>query len=277
MERIEGTIRGQGGLELYWQAWLPPLEKGHIFIAHGFGEHGGRYANVVDRLVGAGFGIWALDHRGHGQSQGRRGRVRSFSEYIEDLHRFYAQVVEPAAGFLPRFILGHSMGSIIAMNYTAMYSVGLSGCILSGTGAASPLSENKVLSALTAVLSAITPGGAIKFPLPPEFISRDPEVVAAYKADPLVHDRLSFRLAREMAKALGAGVEGLAGVDIPLLIQCGGEDESFIRRQELFNCLQSRDKTLKLYPGLKHEVYNELEKDRRGVLADLLAWLERHV
>lgn len=277
MEQYHGCITVHDGLELSWQAWLPQEAKATVFLVHGFGEHSGRYANVVDTLVPAGFGVWGIDHRGHGQSQGRLGHVDSFSDYVQDLHKFYQEVVVPAAGFTPRFVLGHSMGSIIAMNYVSMYSVGLSGCVLSGTGAASPLSEKKTLSAATALLSTFLPKVRIKFPLPPEFISRDPEVVAAYKADPLVHDKMSFRLGRGMSTALAAGVVAIQGLDIPILIQCGSEDESFIRQQELFDGLKSRDKTLKIYQGLKHEVYNELEPDRRGVLADLLDWLQGHI
>lgn len=277
MEQSSGTIAGLGGVELFWQCWLPESLRGAVFLVHGFGEHSGRYSNVVSELVPAGFGVWGIDHRGHGRSQGQRGFIRSFSDYVEDLQRFYKQVVEPATGLLPRFILGHSMGSIIAMNYVAMYSVGLTGCVLSGIGAVSPLAEQKALAAATALLSKLLPRVSLKFPLPPEFISRDPQVVLAYKEDPLVHDRLSFRLAREMSLALGRGSLGIRGLDIPILIQHGSEDVSFARQQELYASLRSRDKTIKAYPGLKHEVYNELAEDRQVVLADLVDWLQERL
>jgi len=277
MERKNGTITGLGGLELFWQAWLPEDPRAVVLIIHGFGEHIGRYGNVVDTLVPNDIGIFALDHRGHGRSQGLQGHVDSFDDYVRDVHSFFTAVVKPAAGEIPIFLLGHSMGSIIAMNYVAAYSEGLKGYILSGTGALSPVSGGKALQGITAFLSGIAPRARIKFPLAPEFISRDPEVVAAYKADPLVHSKISFRLAQGMNAALIAGAKAIAGLDLPVLIQCGSEDESFAGQQELFDSLQSKDKTLKIYQGYKHEVYNELQADRQRALGDLAAWLNQQI
>ena len=277
MEKENGTITGLGGLELFWQAWLPESLRAVVLLIHGFGEHSGRYGNVVESLVPEGIGIYALDHQGHGRSQGLQGHVDSFHDYVIDVHSFFTQVVLPAAGNLPVFVLGHSMGSIIAMNYVTEYSEGLKGYILSGTGAASPISGGKVLQGITAFLSRMAPRARIKFPLPPEFISRDPEVVAAYKADELVHSKISFRLAQGMNAALTTGAKAIAGLDLPVLIQCGSEDESFAGKQELFDSLQNKDKTLKIYQGYKHEVYNELQADRQRALADLAAWLNQQI
>jgi alpha-beta hydrolase superfamily lysophospholipase len=276
LEQRQGTVTVSGGLELFWQAWLPQQVRAAILLVHGFGEHSGRYDNLVRILLPAGFGIWSIDHRGHGCSPGLRGHVNVFSDYVEDLRTYFTKIVAPETGDLPFFVLGHSMGSIIAMNYVTKYGDGLAGCVLSGTGSASPVG-GKALAALTAFFSRIIPRGRVKFPLPPEFISRDPEVVRAYKEDPLVHNKISFRLAAEMTRALGRGVKGIQGVNLPFLIQCGSEDESFIGQQQLFDGLQTEDKTLKIYPGLKHEVFNELEADRKQVLADLLQWLEGHI
>lgn len=274
MEHRQGKITGLGSLELFWQAWLPERPRAMVLVIHGFGEHSGRYDNVVQTLVPSGFGVWSIDHRGHGRSQGLLGHVDSFSDYVEDVHTFYQQVVAPETAGLPLFVLGHSMGSIIAMNYVPKYRNTLAGCILSGTGAGSPAAGGKVLRSATSLLSRVAPRSRIKFPLPPEFISRDPEVVQAYKDDPLVHNKVSFRLAQGMNTGLNAGVAGIQGVDLPILLQCGSADEAFAGQQELFDSLEAGDKTLKIYQGLKHEVYNELEPDRRVVLADLLAWLQ---
>jgi len=272
MEQRKGKITGLGGLVLHWQAWVPEYLQGAVLIVHGFGEHSGRYANVVQTLIPVGIGVWSVDHRGHGLSQGLPGHVDSFSHYVEDLRTFFTEIVAPQTGKVPMFVVGHSMGSIIAMNYVAKYNDGLSGCILSGTGSATAIG-GKALDFLTSILSRVVPRGRVKFPLPPEFISRDPEVVQEYIDDPLVHDKISFRLAAEMTAAIKTGVLGIQGADLPILLQCGSGDESFVGQQELYDGLLAKDKTLKMYPGLRHEVYNEMEADRKKVLTDLLQWL----
>ena len=268
---------GLGRLELYWQAWLPQGQpRAAVLLAHGYGEHGGRYNNVVQTLVPEGIGIWALDHRGHGRSQGPLGHVDSFSDYVHDLHHFYTDIVLPQTAGLPLFVLGHSMGSIIAMNYISRHGESARGVVLSGTGSDLP-PQKKGLSLLVKLLDKIAPKATIKFPLPPDFISRDPEVVAAYKQDPLVHNRISFRLIADMGRSLATGVRSLQKTDVPVLIQYGSLDESFIGQQQLFDGLKGPDKTLKKYQGLRHEVYNELETDRNKVLADLLQWINWHI
>jgi len=272
-----GKISGQGRVKLAWRVWLPRKTRAAVLLIHGFGEHCGRYGNVVDTLLPAGFSVWGIDHRGHGKSQGLQGHVDSFMDYVEDVHTYYEEVVSPVTGSLPIFVLGHSMGSIIAMNYACRYQDELAGCVLSGTGSTSPISGGKAVRTLTAILSRLVPRARINFPLSPDFISRDPKVVDAYKEDPLVHAQISFRLARSMSTALATGVEGIGKVDLPILIQCGSEDESFAGQQQLFDGLQAQDKTLKIYPGLKHEVYNELESDRKVVLSDLVTWLQQRI
>lgn len=273
MKHREGKLTGLGGLELFWQAWLPQEQRANVLLVHGYGEHSSRYDNVVQTLVPAGFAIWALDHRGHGRSQGLLGHVDCFSDYVADLHTLVTEVVQPT---LPTFILGHSMGSIIAINYVVQHQQELAGCILSGTGTDLP-PQSQVLTMMMKAFNRLGPKVRIKFPLPPDFISRDPEVVAAYKADPLVHDRISFRLGIEMGRALREGVSKFQMTQLPVLIQCGSMDESFIGQQQLYESLETGDKTLKIYQGLRHEVYNELEPDLTIVLTDLLQWLERHM
>jgi len=272
MRKVHGNFQGTGSVNLFFRAWLPgnPI-KGVLQILHGFGEHSDRYENLVEKLVPQGFAIFAHDHRGHGKSGGIRGHIDSFQDYIEDARQFYASVVLPRSQKKPIFLLGHSMGSIVALNYLQTEQDHYQGAVLSGTGC-EPRNSGP-MNILVKGLSSALPRGKFKFPLPPSFISRDQEVVEKYEKDPLVEKKLSFRLAGELFTWFEKGVEDAKDLYLPILLQCGSEDQAFQGEQVLFNKIGSKDKKLNLYPGLYHEVYNELEEDRERVLDDLLNWL----
>ena len=169
------------------------------------------------------------------------------------------------------------MGSLIAMNYVEQNAVDVKGLVLSGTGSKPGTDIPKALLTLTKILSKILPSVHVKSPLPPEFISRDINVVKAYVNDPLVYNVITPRLADEMNRYVVIGAQNAFKIQVPVLIQLGSRDTAFSGQKELFEMIGAKDKTLKLYEGLKHEVYNELAVDRIKVLADLRSWLDGHL
>jgi alpha-beta hydrolase superfamily lysophospholipase len=278
MKTLNGTFSAHDGTSLYWKAWLPEgTPRAVIHLIHGYAEHIERYGNVVNELVPAGYAIFGNDHRGHGRSQGRRGHVKSFQDFIDDEREFYAQVIRKHLPDAPCLVLGHSMGSLIAMNYVEQSAEGLKGLVLSGTGSQPGTDIPPILVTLTRILSRILPAVHVKSPLPPEFISRDPEVVKAYVDDPLVYNVITPRLAHEMNRYVVLGAENAYKIQIPVLIQLGSLDTAFSGQRELFEKIGAKDKTFKLYEGLKHEVFNELPADRARVLADLKTWIDSHI
>ena len=273
----EGKLLSGDGFNLFWKAWIPDAKpKAVIHIIHGYAEHVDRYKNVVDELVPDSYLVIAKDHRGHGRSDGKRGHVKSFEQYIEDERTFYKEIIERDYNGIPYFVLGHSMGSIIALNYAERYQDDINGMILSGTGSKPGKAIAKAKVLLSKIGSRLFPGVHVKSGLPPEFISRDPDVVKAYVDDPLTYDVITPRLAEQMYTYLDLGFSKAGNISIPVLIQCGSADTSFSGQEELYNAMASNDKTIKIYEGLKHEVYNELEEDRKLVLKDLHNWLNEH-
>ena len=273
----EGKLLSGDGFNLFWKAWIPDAKpKAVIHIIHGYAEHVDRYKNVVDELVPDSYLVIAKDHRGHGRSDGKRGHVKSFEQYIEDERTFYKEIIERDYNGIPYFVLGHSMGSIIALNYAERYQDDINGMILSGTGSKPGKAIAKAKVLLSKIGSRLFPGVHVKSGLPPEFISRDPDVVKAYVDDPLTYDVITPRLAEQMYTYLDLGFSKAGNISIPVLIQCGSADTSFSGHEELYNAMTSNDKTIKIYEGLKHEVYNELEEDRKLVLKDLHNWLNEH-
>ena len=278
MKTESGNFRAQDGTSIYWKGWVPDNSpKAMVHVMHGYAEHIDRYGNVVNEILPAGYAVFGTDHRGHGKSQGKRGHVKSFQEFIDDERQFRREVIRARFPEIPYFVLGHSMGSLIAMNYVEQNAEDIKGLVLSGTGSQPGTDIPKILLTLTKILSNLLPAVHVKSPLPPEFISRDMAVVKAYIDDPLVYNVITPRLAHEMNRYVVIGAQNAFKIKIPVLIQLGSMDTAFSGQKELFEMIGAKDKTFKQYEGLKHEVYNELVADRAKVLADLRNWLDRHV
>lgn len=273
MHHQDGTFNGAGGAEIYYQFWLPDEPKASLLIVHGLAEHCGRYGNVVEYLVPRGYGVYGFDLVGHGRSSGTRVYVDTFSDYIESLREYKAMVQEWQPG-KPLFLLGHSMGGLIVPYFLLDHRDGLAGAIVSGPSVAIPDYVSPVTVAMGRLLSRLLPRVGL-LGIDAECVSRDPAVVRGYDSDPLVHrGKTTARLAAELLKAVQRVHDEASRIGLPLLVLQGTEDRLVDPRgaQFLHREAGSEDKTLELYAGLYHEVFNEPERDR--VLADLYYWLE---
>ncbi len=274
---VESSFVGKYDTNIFWRKWLPDgKRKATVIVEHGINEHSGRYMNVVNKLVPDNYAIYAQDHRGHGKSDGRRSHVKRFVDFIDDLRTFFTDIVLKESEDKPIFILGHSMGSIITMNYVRMHPEGLKGMVLSGTGSKNA-SISPILVFAAKILSVIAPKGSIALPFPEGWHTRNTKVWEEDDKDPLIGQGSSFRLGAELTKWLKKGYKGINEVTLPTLIQYGEADVSFAGQTYLFDRLASKDKTLKMYKDCRHEVYNELDEDREVVLNDLLNWLNDHM
>lgn len=266
------TFTGAGGLQISWRSWLPDGEpRAVVVIAHGAGEHIGRYEHVASRLVSERYAVYGLDHRGHGHSEGPRALLDRVDNAVADLDQF----VVLAAGEHPGsdvFLLGHSMGGCLSLVYAMRHQARLRGLLLSGPLAALDAAPPPV-RVIAAVLSALAPKLPL-FAVDPALVSRDPEVVKAYVADPLVHHgKLPVRTVAELAAAVESFPDGVGAITIPTLVMYGTEDELAPPKGStmLGERIGATDKTVIPYEGLYHEILNEPEKET--VLADLLTWL----
>lgn len=276
----EGTFTGVGGVSIFWQAWLPPGPcRGVVVIAHGAGEHSGRYLHVAGRLVREGYAVYALDHRGHGRSAGPRALVDRMDNLVADLDTLVLQAADEqgaqARSGVPVFLLGHSMGGLVALCYALRHQDRLDALALSGPLAAIEAAPAAVQIAAK-VLSAVAPRLPV-YGVDPTLVSRDPAVVAAYESDPLVrHGKLPVRTVAELAAAVESLPGAVPRITVPTLILYGEADkicppEGSVMLSERIG---ATDRTIKSYPGLYHEILNEPEQDQ--VMDDLCAWLGAH-
>jgi acylglycerol lipase len=277
MKQIEGSFKGARNANIYYQAWLPEGDvKAVLLLVHGLGEYCGRYVNHVNALVPLGYAIYGLDHLGHGKSDGEREVIQRFEDYTEPLTSYYNMVKGWQPG-KPIFILGHSMGGLITCAYLLNHQADFKGAIISAP--AIKIGEGISATTITMgkVLSRIAPKTGV-LALDTSAISRDPEVVKAYASDPLVfHGKTPARLAAEMLKAMQRVTAEVGKITLPFIAIQGTADKLVepSGAQMLYDGAGSKDKTLKMYEGLYHEVHNEPE--REVMFKDLEVWLAAHV
>lgn len=272
---VEGRLSGVGAVDLFWQGWLPDDEPtGVLLVSHGIGEHSGRYASVVETLVPDGWAVYGLDHRGHGRSGGTRVHARRYDELVEDFETFRRAVVARHPG-LPVHLLGHSLGGQIALAYTVAHERELSGLVLSAPALASdavPAALVPVLSVVARFLPTIRPVG-----IDDSKISSDPEVVADYRADPLVHHgKPTLALGAAIYQQMDELPRHFGDLRLPILLQHGTADALTdpAGTRKLEDGSGSPDTTVRWYDGLWHEIYHEPGRDKP--LADLREWLAAH-
>jgi alpha-beta hydrolase superfamily lysophospholipase len=250
--------QGVGG-RIFYQVWRP--EKAPVaglVLVHGFGEHSGRYENLVPALTQMGIVVYGFDNPGHGKSYGKRGHVDSWKDFDRDLEGIFA-FAKSREEKMPWFLFGHSMGGLIALHFVLNRKSDFSGLVVSGPaltqGAVSP-----VLILASRIMARLWPGFSMDTKLNAQGISRDPKVIERYLNDPLVHSMASARFGVEMAKAISLVKKNAGRLNLPVLVIHGGADPIIPAQtsQELFQKIGSADKTRRVYEGYFHETHNDL-------------------
>lgn len=271
----ESTFEGTGGLQLFSQSWRPAGEetRAALIVVHGLRDHSSRYAELAEHLVGQGFAVYAFDLRGHGRSEGVRVHIDSFEEYLTDLGIFLERVRKQEPG-RPVFLFGHSMGGAIATLFALEKKPDIAGMVLSAPALKPGADVSKALIAMTKVIGGMLPNLKV-LELDPKQFSRDPAVVKENETDPLIFQQGGpARTASRLLGALNTISERMEEVSAPLLVMHGTADTVTDPEgsKALAKRASSKDKTLKLYDGLYHDLLHEPEKTQ--VLGDVTQWLK---
>lgn len=269
----EWTWKSNDGVDMYARSWAPEeTPEAVVCLVHGLGEHSGRYAHVGKAFTDASLALLAFDLRGHGKSGGQRGHFPSFEALMDDIHRHIQQADENFPG-LPVFLYGHSLGGLLVLNYATYHKHSLSGVIATGAGLRSPVLEQKAKLTLSKILGGFLPTVSIPTGLDANGISRDPEVVRAYKDDPLVHDVATLSGARVGIGAVDRAFTHAGEFNTPLLIMHGTADRvTYARGSQEFAALVLENCTQKFWDGLYHEIHNEPEQNE--VFAFMIDWMK---
>lgn len=270
VELIEQQVETEDGLLLNYYHWMPEFSKGAIVLAHGWSEHSGRYNALAEYLVQAGYEVHSVDHRGHGKSEGKRGHVRRWTDYANDLEQLRLTIKHEK-----QYLIGHSMGGMIAILHSLQYPERFSAMALSGPAADVSIPVPKYKQILGKTMSVWLPRLSMTNDIDPSIVCSDPEVVAEYKDDPYTHGRVTARWFNEYMKTVQRVKEEASSIHTPIAIWHGEGDmlvEPWVS-ENFYNALDTQHKQRKVVPNALHEIL--LEPNWQETAAEIKNWLEQ--
>jgi alpha-beta hydrolase superfamily lysophospholipase len=272
---LEETLTAPDRTKIFLRRWPVADPKAVLVICHGLGEHGGRYGNLVNVLVPAGYACFAHDHRGHGRTEGKRGHVDRFDQFLDDVHLVVTNARDAYPG-KKVFLFGHSMGGLIALSYALHRPHAVDGVIASGAALRLQVEVPKVKATFGRLVASLAPTLALGNGLDPKWLSHDPAVVQAYLEDPLVHDRVTAKFFVEFTAAMRRALFAAGALQMPALIYHGGDDPICAPQgsADFYERAASPDKTFRVFEGQFHETHNDTAKEQA---VDMIReWLDKH-
>jgi alpha-beta hydrolase superfamily lysophospholipase len=272
-----GQIQGKDSADIFLRQWIPDKPVSILIIVHGIGEHSGRYTALAESLAAKRTAVYIPDLRGHGNSSGVRGHVQSFRDYIYDIKILCNKINDTYKG-LPLFIMGHSMGGVIAARYALTYKNDCTGLLLSSPAFKPTAEVPSMKKFFSSVLSSIKPAALFSTNLDTAKLSHDDSEIKAYVSDPLVHDKITPRLYIGLNENTAFCLDHASEITIPLLVLHGTDDAiCSIHGSELFvQRSTAADKSLTAYQGLFHELLHEIPKERKKACAAIISWISEH-
>lgn len=273
---ISGSIKSFDSTNLYYMKDIPKTPKAIVVIVHGFGEHLGKYEYVKEKLNEYGYGVYRFDNRGHGRSGGERGYINSFKDFAKDADVFI-EFTKSENPNIPIFMLGHSMGGFIAALYGVMFKNRIDGQILSSAGTMEPIQVRGVRGKFFKLVNRILPKLHIKNPLIRD-IPKDKEVIDAYQGQELDLRSLTLNFGIQFSiYGIGWLRKNYKDYYYPCLILHGSDDKIMEKEASIqfHSSISSKDKQIKIYDGLRHEMLKGKDKDI--VLEDIHKWIEERI
>ena len=221
---VDGQISAVGGLRLYYRGWEADEPSAALLVVHGLSEHSGRYVEFGRSMAAFGINTYSLDLRGHGLSEGRRGHADRFEVLLQDVDRFRREIVGCTSNAEPQFLLGHSMGGLIATRYIEEYATDVAGAIIISPWLATAMPIPRWKSLAASLLNRVLPSLPISAGIDEQWLSHDRVVVQRYRDDALVHGKITPRLFSEASMAMGLVMQRSDRIRIPLLMLLAGDD-----------------------------------------------------
>jgi len=269
------TLKTADGLDLFLRRWwtdgIP--HRWTFVIVHGLGEHGGRYQHLAEWFAPRGATVYAMDHRGHGHSGGQRGHAPSLNALLDDIDRVVQRATRESAR--PMVMIGHSLGGLLAIAYALDHPTQLDRAVFSAPALVPRVKVPVWKQALASVLPKIAPKASFANEIDPNVLSHDPTIARVYTTDPLVHKQITAGLYASTVARGEAFIGRAPDLKVPFLLLHGRDDRIVdpIGSQRFFAAATAPGRAFILYPGLYHEIFNEVEREK--VFQDLESWLRQ--
>lgn len=248
--------------------------KGEIIAIHGAAEHCGRYYELASEMSKQGYNFYSFDLTGHGRSEGRRGYIEHYEDYLVDIANFYA-FLKIHKNMKTPYLFGHSAGGLLSSLFTVWGKCELKGLILSA-----PLFKLKVSVPIykklaSQIMATIYPSFSLKTELKPEALTHDDDIIKEYITDPMILQTVNARWFNEMMKAMKKANVISPFISMPCILFHGSKDQvtDYDASKKFFNNLASKDKDLYVIRDFYHEVFNEVGREQ--VYQKLITWLNK--
>lgn len=261
------------GMKLYAEWWTPCNPTAVLVVVHGISEHSGRYGPMIEHFVRRGFAVAIYDQRGHGKSEGERGVIKSVQDFVSDLGEFI-EVTKARYPDLPCFLVGHSFGGQISINYTVRYAKGLAGLLLSSPNIKLKMKIPAWKRWCIDQIYKRAPEYQLKHEIDPKWLSHDQGVVRRYAEDPRIVKRISLHGAREVFRNQEVIMAFASRIHVPCFFMHAGDDRICCPTgtEQFFRRVPVAQKSLRIYEGMYHELFNETA--RQTVFRDMEQWID---
>ena len=276
MKKKSYFIKSKDGSNLMYYSWLPNKKINvAIGIIHGLGEHSNRYDDFAEYFCKKGFGVYSIDLRGHGKSEGKRGHINNFKKLIDDSEEMFINIRKENLN-VPMVMFGHSLGGCIALNYLCEnQSKEIDLAIISSPWLRTVLEPPKFILYVQKILVGLFPSLTLNNRLDPYDLSKDTDIVKKYIEEPLVHNKISLKMFSEVNKAIDKIENESEKINIPVLLVHGKKDNIISYKGTEKVSKKINNSKLTLYEGLYHEPHNDLEKNE--ILADYTSFIKNNI